>query len=309
MVRPAVKRAAVAHLRARMGLSERRACQIVGADRKMVRYRSVRPAETELRQRLRDLANERRRFGYRRLFVLLRREGEPSGINRIYRFYREEGLAVRRRRARRKAIGTRAPILVEARVNARWSLDFVHDQLACGRRFRILNVVDDVTRECLAAIPDTSISGRRVARELARVMERRGQPDMIVSDNGTELTSNAILTFAAERDVEWHYIAPGKPMQNGFVESFNGRMRDELLNETMFRDLAHARSAIRAWAEDYNEERPHSALGYQTPKAFAEDLLTATDSRAALHENSAHLSVAPPPPTGVSNQWAPVPAG
>ena len=224
-----MKRAAVAHLQAQMGLSERRACRIVGADRKMIRYRSVRPPETELRQRLRDLANERRRFGYRRLFVLLRREGEPSSINRIYRLYREEGLVVRRRRTRRKAIGTRAPILVEARPNARWSLDFVHDQLACGRRFRVLNVVDDVTRECLAAIPDTSISGRRVARELAQVMERRGKPGMIVSDNGTELTSNAILTFAAERDIEWHHIAPGKPMQNGFVESFNGRMRDELL--------------------------------------------------------------------------------
>lgn len=306
MVRPAVKRAAVAHLQARMGLSERRACHIVGADRKMIRYRSIRPPETELRQRLRDLANERRRFGYRRLFILLRREGEPSGINRIYR---EEGLAVRKRRARRKAIGTRAPILVEARPNARWSLDFVHDQLACGRRFRILNVVDDVTRECLGAIPDTSISGRRVARELARVIERRGKPGMIVSDNGTELTSNAILTFAAERSIEWHYIAPGKPMQNGFVESFNGRMRDELLNETMFRDMAHARSTIRAWAADYNEERPHSALGYQTPKAFAEDLFTATDSRAALLESSAHLSVAPPAPIGVSTQRAPVPAG
>lgn len=309
MVRPAVKRAAVAHLQARMGLSERRACQIVGADRKMIRYRSIRAPETELRQRLRDLANERRRFGYRRLFVLLRREGEPSGINRIYRLYREEGLAVRKRRARRKAIGTRAPILVEARPNARWSLDFVHDQLACGRRFRILNVVDDVTRECLAAVPDTSISGRRVARELAQVIERRGKPGMIVSDNGTELTSNAILTFAAERAIEWHYIAPGKPMQNGFVESFNGRMRDELLNETMFRDMAHARTTIRTWAADYNEERPHSALGYQTPRAFAEELHTATDSRAAPLESSAHLPVAPPAPTGVSTQRAPVPAG
>lgn len=184
---------------------------------------------------LRDLANMRRRFGYRRLFVLLRRDGEPSGINRIYRLYREEGLTVRKRRARRKAVGTRAPVLVEARPNARWSLDFVHDQLACGRRFSILNVVDDVTRECLTAIPDTSISGRRVARELGDLIERRGRPEMIVSDNGTELTSNAILTLAAERGIEWHYIAPDKPMQNGFVESFNGRMRDELLNETMFR--------------------------------------------------------------------------
>lgn len=162
MVVAAVKREAVAHLQAKLGLPERRACRLVGADRKMIRYQSIRPPETELRQRLRDLANERRRFGYRRLFVLLRRDGEPSGINRIYRLYREEGLTVRKRRARRKTVGTRAPILVEARPNARWSLDFVHDQLACGRRFRILNVVDDVTRECLAAIPDTSISGRHL---------------------------------------------------------------------------------------------------------------------------------------------------
>ena len=304
-----MKRAAVAHLRTQMGLSERRACKVVGADRKMIRYRSIRPPETKLRLRLRELANERRRFGYRRLFVLLRREGEPSGINRIYRLYREEGLAVRKRRARRKAIGTRAPILVEAQPNARWSLDFVHDQLACGRRFRILNVVDDVTRECLAAVPDTSISGRRVARELDNLIDQRGRPGMIVSDNGTELTSNAILTFAAERGIEWHYIAPGKPMQNGFVESFNGRMRDELLNETMFRDMSHARFAIRDWATDYNEKRPHSALGYQTPRAFAEGLLITTDTGAAQLESSAHLSGAPSAPVGVSTQRTQVPTG
>ena len=183
MVGPAAKRDAVAHLKDIMGLSERRACQIVSADRKMIRYRSCRPPEVELRAKLRDLANERRRFGYRRLFVLLRRDGEPSGVNRIYRLYREEGLSVRKRKARRRAVGTRSPILVEAKANARWSLDFVHDQFACGRRFRILNIVDDVTRECLAAIPDTSISGRRVARELTTLIERRGKPGMIVSDN------------------------------------------------------------------------------------------------------------------------------
>jgi len=255
-----VKREAVAHLKAHLGLSERRACEIAGADRKMVRYQSQRAPDTALRGRLRDLANERRRFGYRRLFVLLRREGEASGTNRIYRLYREEGLTVRKRKARRKAIGTRAPILIEARANARWSLDFVHDQFACGRRFRVLNVVDDVTRECLAAIPDTSISGRRVARELTALIERRGKPGMIVSDNGTELTSNAILKWCAEHKIEWHYIAPGKPMQNGFVESFNGRMRDGFLNETLFRNLAHARDLIAAWVIDYNTERPHSAL-------------------------------------------------
>ena len=265
MVGPAALRQAVAHLKAAFGVSERRACSIIKADRKSVRYRSCRQPDTALRERLRALAVERRRFGYRRLFVLLRREGEPSGKNRIYRLYREEGLTVRKRRSRRRAMGTRAPILVEARPNARWSLDFVHDQFATGRRFRILNVVDDVTRECLAAIPDTSISGRRVARELTALIARRGRPAMIVSDNGTEFTSTAILAWAQDHGVDWHYIAPGKPTQNGFVESFNGRMRDELLNETIFYDLDHARSALARWTAAYNQQRPHSALGYLTP--------------------------------------------
>ena len=261
MVTPVVKREAVAHLKAQFGLSERRACQIAGADRKMVRYQSHRAPDTVLRSRLRDLANERRRFGYRRLFVLLRREGEPSGINRIYRLYSEEGLTVRKRKARRKAIGTRAPILIEARANARWSLDFVHDQFACGRRFRVLNVVDDVTRECLAAIPDTSISGRRVARELTALIERRG------------------------------------------------RMRDEFLNETLFRNLAHARDLIAAWVTDYNTARPHSALGYQTPAGFALHLTTAIARPAARDESSARRAIAQTAPTGVNDHRAPVVAG
>jgi putative transposase len=200
MVGPAAKREGVAHLQALMGLSERRACSIVGADRKMIRYRSRRPAETALRARLRDLANERRRFGYRRLFVLLRQEGERSGKNRIYRLYREEGLTVRKRRARRRAVGTRAPILVEAVANARWSLDFVHDQFANRRRFRILNVVDDVTRECLAAIPDTSISGRRVARELTGLIERRGTWDDRIGQRDRVHLERHVRVDAGQRD-------------------------------------------------------------------------------------------------------------
>ena len=268
-VGPAAKREAVAHLRNVVQMSERRACILVSADRKMIRYRSRRPPDVELRTRLRDLANQRRRFGYRRLFILLREQGEPSGINRIYRLYREEGLTVRKRKARRKAIGTRTPILVEAKVNARWSLDFVHDQFAQGRRFRILNIVDDVTRVCLAAIPDTSISGKRVARELTMLIGARGKPQMIVSDNGTEFTSNAMLGWAKDHGVDWHYIAPGRPMQNGYIESFNGRMRDELLNESLFIDLDQARRLIGAWVTDYNTARPHSSLGYKTPAAYA----------------------------------------
>ena len=243
------------------------------------------------------MALERRRFGYRRLFVLLRQAGEPSGKNRIYRLYREEGLSVRKRRARRRAVGTRAPILVEAKANARWALDFVHDQFACGRRFRILNVVDDVTRECLAAIPDTSISGRRVARELTDLIAMRGKPAMIVSDHGTEFTSNASLAWAEERKVCWHYIAPGKPTQNAFVESFNGRMRDELLNETLFFSLDHAREKLAAWAADYNTRRPHSSIGYQTPAAYAAHL-TATGRPAAQPDGSARRPVAPNAPRG-----------
>ena len=299
MVGPAAKREAVAHLRRVLEMSERRACTLVAADRKMVRYRSRRAPDVELRAKLHDLANQRRRFGYRRLFILLRDQGEPSGINRIYRLYREEGLAVRKRRARRKAAGTRAPILVEAKPNARWSLDFVHDQLAGGRRFRILNIVDDVTRECLAAIPDTSISGKRVARELATIIETRGKPGMIVSDNGTEFTSNAILGWAKEHKLEWHYIAPAKPMQNGYIESFNGRMRDELLNESLFIDLDQARSIIGAWVIDYNTARPHSSLAYRTPAAYA-DHLTATSHHATLPNGSACWPVAHTAPKGVS---------
>ncbi len=299
MVGPAAKRDAVAHLRAVMGLSERRACRIVNVDRTTVRYAAKRPADAELRTKLRDFANVRRRFGYRRLFVLLRQEGDTSGRNCIYRLYREEGLTVRKRRARRRAVGARAPIMVEARPNARWSLDFVHDQFACGRRFRILNIVDDVTRECLAAIPDTSLSGRRVARELSALVARRGRPGVIVSDNGTEFTSNAVLAWAGEASVDWRYIAPGKPMQNGFCESFNGRMRDELLNETLFFGLGHAREKIAAWADDYNNRRPHSALGYVTPADYAANLAATGDQRRNP-DQLRRSPVAASTPSGVS---------
>ena len=300
MVTPAAKRTAVAHACGAHGLSERRACRLMSLNRASRRYRTRRAPDTALRERLRALAHERRRFGYRRLFILLRREGEMSGLNRIYRLYREEGLSVRKRKARRRAVGTRAPILIEPRANARWSLDFVHDQFANGRRFRVLNIVDDVTRECLAAVPDTSISGRRVARELTALIAERGKPRMIVSDNGTEFTSNAILAWASERRIDWHYIAPGKPTQNAYVESFNGRMRDELLNESLFFGLDHARDELAIWVMDYNTERPHSALGYTTPAAFAAGLNSATDPLATPFQGSASRPVAGNTETAVS---------
>ena len=176
---------------------------------------------------------------------------------------------VRRRGGRKRAMGMRAPMTIPLLPNDRWSLDFVSDQLLDGRRFRILAVVDDCTRECLTLVSDTSLSGLRVARELDRLIIERGKPRTIVSDNGTELTSNAILTWADERRVGWHYIAPGKPTQNAFVESFNGRLRDELLNETLFRSLPHVRGALQSWRHDYNTDRPHSRLAWLTPAGYA----------------------------------------
>ncbi len=186
----------------------------------------------------------------------------------VYRIYREEGLTVSKRGGRKRAVGTRTPMAIPQGPNQRWSLDFVSDSLLCGRRFRILNVIDDFSRECLAAVVDTSLSGDRVARELDRIAEMRGYPCMVVSDNGTELTSNAILKWQEDRNVDWHYIAPGKPMQNGFVESFNGRMRDECLNEHLFDSLRHARSLVAAWRNDFNHNRPHSSLAGLTPHEY-----------------------------------------
>ena len=179
----------------------------------------------------------------------------------------------------------------------------MHDQLACGRRFRILNVVDDATRECLLAVADTSISGKRVVRELTALVARRGRPRTIVSDNGTEFTSNAVLAWCEAEGVAWHYIAPGKPMQNAFCESFNGRVRDELLNETLFLGLRHARAKLATWATDYNTERPHSGLGYLTLAAKAA-LLTATGDRLRNPDQLHRSPVAPSAPAGVSTRQA-----
>ena len=297
MATPAAKREAVAHLQALLDVSERRACRVIDADRTVIRYQSRRADDGALREKLRELAHQRRRFGYRRLHILLRREGLTINRKKTQRLYREEGLTVRRRKGRKRAVGARAPAPVPALPNQRWSLDFVHDQMVTGRRFRVLNVVDDVTRECLAAVPDTSISGKRVVRELTDLIARRGKPGMIVSDNGTELTSNAVLEWCSAARIEWHYTTPGKPTQNAFVESFNGRMRDELLNETLFTSLAHAREKIAAWADDYNTGKPHSSLGYATPAAFAADLKKQGAAPLRIAGRYATQAIALPAPT------------
>lgn len=240
--------------------SQRRACALVGMHPRTYRYAFRRSDDAEVRRRLRELANERRRFGYRRLHILLRREGVELNHKKLFRLYREERLTVRRRGGRKRALGSRAPMTVPQGKNQRWSLDFVSDALVDSRRFRILAVVDDFTRECLALIVDSSLSGFRVARELERLADLRGLPLMIVSDNGTELTSHAILRWQQDHGVDWHYIAPGKPQQNGFAESFIGRLRDECLNEHLFGSLKEARQIIEAWRIDYNPASQHPSV-------------------------------------------------
>jgi putative transposase len=252
----------------RHGLSERHACRLVGLDRSTLRYQRKRPDDATVRQRLRELAAERRRFGYRRLGWMLEREGHIMNHKKLYRLYREEQLMVRRRRGRKRALGTRAPMRLPEAVNQRWSLDFVSDALSDGRRFRILCIVDDFSRECLAAVVDTSLGGVRVVRELERLAIERAVPQVVVSDNGTELTSGAVLRWATGK-LAWHYIEPGKPVQNAFIESFNSKLRDECLNEHVFLTLAEAREIIEAWRHDYNHLRPHGSLGALTPIEFA----------------------------------------
>jgi putative transposase len=302
MVTPAVERDAVAHLRTNHGMSERRACQVLGCCRMTVRYQALRVDDCRLRERMKAIAHERRRFGYRRLHVLLRREGHVVNHKRLFRIYREEKLAVRRRGGRKRAMGTRAPMLIPMAPNQRWSLDFVSDQMTDCRRFRVLTVVDDCTRECLALVADTSLSGLRVARELEALIVSRGRPSMIVSDNGTEFTSNAILGFADRQQIDWHYIAPGKPMQNGFIESFNGRLRDELLNETLFPSLPYIRASLAAWRGDYNLSRPHSRLGWMTPSEYADSFTPRRDLALRSMASSAPAPAAHPGPAGQTNR-------
>lgn len=288
-------------------MSERRACSVIGCDRMTVRYRSRRPDDSRLRERLVALAKERRRFGYRRLLIFLRREGFVVNHKRLFRVYREERLMVRKRGGRKRALGSRTPMPGAISPNDRWSLDFVSDQLVSGRRFRILGIYDDCTRECLATVADVSLSGRRVARELDLLIAGRARPRTIVSDNGTELTSNAILAWAAETKVGWHYIEPGKPVQNAFIESFNGRLRDELLNETLFTSLVQARLTLEEWRRDYNTVRPHSRIGWLTPAAYAAQFSPQRACSAPPLDGSAPWPVAPT--TRELNRQTPVVSG
>ncbi len=251
--------------RAAVEISERRACGLLWTVRGTCRYEAVaREANQELRQKLRELAMVRRRFGYRRLHALLRRDGLEVNHKRVYRLYVEEQLWVRKRIRKRRVALMRTPMLVPSQANQVWSIDFVSDALATGRRFRALTIADDFTRESPAIEVDTSLGGVRVVRVLDGLKMERGLPLQIRSDNGPEFVSKAVEQWAYENGVEWHFIEPGKPIENAYIESFNARFRDECLSENWFTSLADARQKIEEWRQDYNQRRPHSSLGYRT---------------------------------------------
>lgn len=268
MVTPAVKRQAVALAHEKFNMSQRRACKLLSVNRAVVRYVSRRGDDAPVRACLRALAVKHNRYGYKRLQIFLRREGHYVNHKKVLRLYREEGLMLKRKKGRKRAIRVRLPLAQAAAVNHIWSLDFMHDQLANGRRFRVLGIMDQWSRECLTLVADKSMTGLRLVRELDQLIEERGVPQVIVSDNGPELTSRAVIMWAVAHKIEWHYIKPGKPSENGFTESLNGKIRDECLNEHWFFSLDEARQVIDNWREDYNHVRPHSSLNYQTPMEF-----------------------------------------
>lgn len=272
MVTPEQRRTVVTYVRETAGLPERRACRYLGVHRALCRYRSRRPPDTELRQRLKDLAVAHPRWGCPRLAWLLRREGRRDNYKRIERLYGAEGLAVPRRRRKRGATPSRIPLATPTTANERWSMDFVRDTFTSGRAFRALTIVDDCTRECPAIEVDTSLPAVRVVAVLDRLAESHGTPGTIVVDNGSEFTSRALHAWAQEHGVTLHFIDPGKPVQNAYIESFNGRLRDECLNEHWFRNLPDARYTIEHYRLSYNTGRPHGALAGLTPSEYARAL-------------------------------------
>lgn len=270
-------RQGVGELQEQFDVSERRVCRALGFSRSVARYRPRRRDDSALRARLRELAAERPRFGYRRLHALLRRGGEVVNHKRVQRLYRAEGLVVQRRVRKRVARARSERPGPATRPNERWALDFVSDALASGRKFRVLSIEDTLTREALACEVDTSLPATRVVRTLEAVAaERQAYPEEVRIDNGPELTSKALDQWAYQHGVHLHFIDPGKPVQNAFIESFNGRLRDECLNQHWFLSLADAQAIIAAWREDYNHERPHSSLGYRTPLEFHRWLLASS---------------------------------
>ena len=268
-MKPAKRRELVREIRQAYQLNELRACGLIRITRWSNRYQSRGDPQTELRVRLRDLASTRIRYGYRRLTVLLRREGWHVNTKRVYRLYREEGLELRLKKRAKRAAQARIRLAEASYPNQRWSMDFVSDRRVDGRWFRILTVVDQYTRECLCAHADRSQTGEKVSEQMEHVIALRGAPESITSDNGSEFAGQAMDCSAHQAGVKLDFIRPGKPVENGYIESFHGRLRDECLNVEVFLDLADAQSKIERWKRDYNQQRPHSALADRTPQEFA----------------------------------------
>jgi putative transposase len=285
------------HFEQAFEMSQRRASGLAQVSRSVLRYRSKRGHDSDVREQLNRLATERPRFGYRRLTVLLHREGLTINHKRVFRIYQEEGLAVRRKRRKRRAQAPRERLAAATAPNQRWSMDFISDTLENGRSIRVLTIVDACSRLSPAIEVDTSIAGERVTRVLERAGEQHGFPKTIVVDNGPEFTSKALDAWAHRRGVELHLIRPGKPVENAFAESFNGRLREECLNQHVFTDLRAADELIRSWHRDYNEVRPHSSLGGLSP-------IHALARRRADHGDRASEPLPPINPTALQTQSA-----
>ena len=290
MVTPAAKREMAGYLHQSYEVSRSHACGLLDLARSSMYYQPQPRDDGPLRIALREKARERKRWGYRRLIVLLRRDGWADNHKRIERIYREEGLQVPKRRKRKTAYKRKEKPVAPARMNDRWSMDFVHDVTAQGRKLRMLNIVDDYTRECLWIETDTSLNGERVKRVLSCLVDLRGRPERLVMDNGPEFTGHVLDQWSYDTGIPLDFIEPGKPQQNGYVESFNGKFRDECLNEHWFANVAEARKIIEEWRVDYNEQRPHSSLGYLAPAEFAARLPLGGEEGDALHPRNRNLN-------------------
>jgi putative transposase len=282
MVSPQAKREGVRILMSEHDFGVTRACGLVQISRSLFRYCRRRTDRPGLLERIEEIAALKRRYGYRRVYLRLRREGWSVNRKRVYRIYQEAGLAVRRRKRKRIGAVERKPLPKPVAANLSWSMDFVSDGLADGRRLRCLTVVDDCTRECLAIEVDTSITGTRVKHVMNRLAESRGLPQSITVDNGPEFQGQVLDAWAYQAGVNLSFIRPGKPNENAYIESFNGKFRDECLNEHWFITMAQARRVIELWRIEYNTERPHSSIGNITPEEYAENLMAKTNKLALL---------------------------
>lgn len=254
------------------GLTERRGLAIVGMSASSLRYEARPERNVALRERIVTLAQRHRRYGVGMIYLKLRQAGECVNYKRVERLYRLEKLQIRRRRRKKIPVSERQPLIRPGAANEVWSMDFVFDRIASGRTLKCLAIVDDATHESVAVIPEHTIGGDHLTRILDGICAQRGKPDVIRSDNGPEFTGKAMLTWAHRNGVALRLIEPGKPNQNAYIESFNGRLRDECLNEHWFTSLAHARAVIEAWRREYNEERPKRSLGGLTPAQYAKQL-------------------------------------